>query len=107
MAGAVELNKDNFASEVEEAQGAVMVDFSASWCGPCQKVAPIVEEIAEEYQGKAKVCKVDVDQNRELAEKFSIMSVPTLIFFKDGEMKETVVGAVSKEHLTEKLDALL
>jgi len=84
-----------------------MVDFFAEWCGPCRIVEPVVDEMADNYKGKAKIFRVDVDKNREIAEKFGIMSIPTLIFFKDGEMKETVVGAVPKERLTQKLDALL
>jgi thioredoxin 1 len=107
MAASLELNKDNFASEVENAKGAVMVDFFAEWCAPCRIVEPIVEQIAGEYEGKVKVCRVDVDKNREIAAKYDIMSIPTMIFFKDGEVKDTVLGAVPKEQLTEKLDALL
>ena len=107
MAGVIELNADNFEAEVKKAKGVVMVDFFAEWCGGCQKIAPVVEELAGDYEGRAKICKVDCSKNEDLAQEFGIMSIPNLIFFKDGEVKDNVVGAVPKGELAAKLDALL
>ncbi|MBQ9547343.1 MAG: thioredoxin [Bacteroidales bacterium] len=85
----------------------VMIDFSATWCGPCKALAPTVEEIANEYEGKAVVAKADVDECPGAAAKFRIMSVPTVLFFKGGELKDKSVGNVPKHVLVEKLNALL
>ena len=84
-----------------------MVDFWAVWCGPCRMVGPVVEELATEYQGKAVVGKVDVDTNQEVAAKYGIRNIPTILFFKDGEVVDKVVGVVPKEQLVEKLNAIL
>ena len=84
-----------------------MVDFWAVWCGPCRMVGPVVEELAAEYQGKAVVGKVDVDTNQEIAAKYGIRNIPTILFFKDGEVVDKVVGVVPKEQLQEKLNAIL
>ena len=86
------------------ANGVTLVDFWATWCGPCRMVGPIVEQIAGEYKGKANICKVDVDQEQALAMRFNVMSIPTLIVFKDGQPVERIVGAVPKQHLTAALD---
>lgn len=107
MAGVIELNADNFEAEVKNAKGVVMVDFFAEWCGGCKKVAPVVEELAGEYRDKAKICKVDCTENGDLAQQFGVMSIPNLIFFKDGEVKDNVVGAIPKAELAAKIDALL
>ena len=80
-----------------------MVDFWATWCGPCQVVAPIVEQIAKEYDGKVKVAKVDVDENQRVTMRFNVRSIPSILFFRDGKHVETVVGAVPKAYLVEKL----
>ncbi|MEK9172926.1 MAG: thioredoxin, partial [Nitrospirota bacterium] len=85
----------------------VMVDFWAVWCGPCQMVAPIVDELATEYDGKLKVLKLNTDENPDIAGKYGIMSIPTLLFFKNGQMVEKVVGAVPKRALKEAIDNLL
>lgn len=87
--------------------GVCLIDFYANWCGPCKMLAPFVEEIAEEYDGKVKVCKVDVDQVETLAYKFNVRSIPTLIYFKDGKVSEVNVGFQSKESIKEKIDSLL
>ncbi len=81
-----------------------MVDFWAGWCGPCHMVAPIVEEIAEEYDGKVKVTKLDVDANQNTAARFDVRSIPSVLFFKNGRLVDTVVGVVPKAHLVEKIE---
>ena len=85
----------------------VMVDFGATWCGPCKALAPVVEEIANEYEGRAAVCKADVEECSSIAARFRIRNVPTVLFFKNGELKDKSVGAVQKSTLTQKIDALL
>ncbi len=99
------LNYDNFDSAV--GSGVVLVDFWACWCGPCKMLAPSVEELSEEYDGRATVCKVDVDECPELASRFGIMSIPTVLFFKDGELKQKVVGYHMKREYAAILDTLL
>ena len=93
--------KANFDNEVLNASGAVLVDFWASWCGPCQMVSPIVDELAEEYKGKLKVGKVNVDEESEIASNFAIVSIPTVILFKNGKVEERLVGAYPKRVLYE------
>ena len=105
MSAAVMVNEGNFEAEVLKSPGAVLVDFWAEWCGPCRMVLPIVEEIAVELQGKAKVCKVNVDEAQELAARYNVMSIPTLIIFKNGEPVEEMVGALPKPALLNKLKA--
>ena len=102
----VTFTDDNFEKEVLKAKGLVLVDFFATWCGPCRMMAPIIEELAGEYEGKAKIGKLDVDQSPEMAEKYGVQSIPTLIFFKDGEVVDNLLGFQSKENLTKKLDSL-
>ena len=101
----IELTKDNFDATTSE--GVVLVDFWAPWCGPCRMIAPVIEELAEEYDGKAKICKVNTDEEQDIAVKFGIRSIPTLIFMKDGQVVDQIVGAQSKQVLAEKLDSLL
>ena len=98
---------DNFEAEVSKSKGVVLVDFFATWCGPCKMQAPIIEEVAKDFEGRAKVGKLDVDQGPKTAEKFEIMSVPTIVVFKDGRMKETLTGVQTKEFLAEKINSLL
>ena len=93
------LNNDNFKAEVLDAQGLVLVDFWATWCGPCKMLAPTVSEIADEYEGKVKVCKLDVDQAMDIAMSYGVASIPTLILFKDGEIVKKSVGVVSKTEI--------
>jgi len=97
----------NFDQEVLQSQGLVMVDFWATWCGPCKIVAPVVEELAKEYAGKVKFVKVNTDENQDLASRYNIRGIPTLMFFKDGNMVDQVVGAVPKAQLKTKIDSLL
>ncbi len=96
-----------FEATVVNADKPAMVDFWATWCGPCRIIAPHVEALAEEFAGKAIVAKVDVDSSRQIAIKFGIQSIPTLLFFKGGKMVDRVIGAVDKKVLKEKLTALL
>lgn len=93
------LNNDNFKAEVLDAKGLVLVDFWATWCGPCKMLAPTVSEIADEYEGKVKVCKLDVDQAMGIAMSYGVASIPTLILFKDGEIVKKSVGVISKTEI--------
>ena len=101
---AVNVKTQDFEEQVAKASGPVLVDFWASWCGPCRMVSPIVDEIAEEVQGKAKVGKVNVDEQGDLASQFGVMSIPTIMVFKNGEAVATSVGAKSKAELLALLD---
>ena len=103
----VEITDDNFDTEVKNSDVPVLIDFWAVWCGPCKMIAPIVEELAGEYDGKAKIGKLDVDNNQKVAMQFGIRSIPTLLIFKGGEMVDQIVGAVPKAHIEEKLKAQL
>lgn len=96
----------NFDAEVLNSDQPVLVDFWATWCGPCRTIAPTIEEIASEYDGKAKVVKLDVDHNPMTAQKYGIRSIPSLLFFKDGRPVDQMVGVVPKKVLAQKLDAL-
>ena len=108
MAGnKLELTDGNFAAEVEGAEGVCLVDFWAEWCAPCLMVSPIVEELADEYAGKAKIGSLDCDPNREIAAKFGITSIPSLIIFKNGEEVKRFVGVTSKDNLKAALDEAL
>jgi thioredoxin 1 len=101
------VNSDNFEAEVVKSNLPVLVDFWAAWCGPCRMIAPIVEELAKEYDGKLKVAKVDVDANQDIATTFGIMSIPTLLIFKGGRVADQVVGAVPKSMLVDKITRVL
>ena len=101
----IELNNDNFEATVNK--GVSLVDFWAPWCGPCRMIAPVIEELAEEFEGKANICKVNTDEEQELSVKFGVRSIPTILFMKDGEIVDTMVGAASKEAFAEKINGLL
>lgn len=103
----VKLTDKNFDEEVYKSDVPVMVDFYADWCGPCKMIAPIIEELAKEYDGKVKIGKLDTDANRDTATEFNIMSIPTMAFIKDGKVVETAVGVLPKATLEEKINALL
>jgi thioredoxin 1 len=103
MSEPVHVTDDTFDAEVIQAAMPAMVDFWAPWCAPCRMIAPILEEIAEEYDGQLKVTKLDVDQNPQVAGQFGVMSIPTLILFKDGEAVERLVGYMPKARLLEKI----
>ena len=107
MADILEVTDESFESEIMQSETPAMVDFWAAWCGPCRMVAPVVEELANQYQGKIKVAKMDVDQNRQTPAKFGIRNIPTLILFKDGEVAQTIVGAQPKSSIEEGLKKLL
>ena len=98
---AQKFNDGNFQTEVLDYKGLALIDFFADWCGPCKMMAPIIDGLATEYEGKVKIGKVNIDENMGLAQKYRVMSIPTIILFKDGEAKETTVGAVSKDKLVE------
>jgi thioredoxin 1 len=101
----IELTASNFDDVTKE--GVSLVDFWAPWCGPCRMIAPVIEELAADFDGKAKVCKVNTDEEQDIAVKFGIRSIPTILFFKDGEMVEQMVGAASKQAFEDKLNSLL
>ncbi|WP_025672688.1 thioredoxin TrxA [Salinivibrio socompensis] len=103
----MQLTDDSFEADVLKAAGPVLVDFWAEWCGPCKMIAPILDEIAEEYAGKVTIGKLNIDQNAGTPPKFGIRGIPTLLLFKDGSVAATKVGAVSKTQLKEFLDANL
>jgi thioredoxin 1 len=101
------VNDGNFEAEVLSSDLPVLVDFSATWCGPCQRLKPIVEELATEYKGRVKVAHVDIDEAQNTASRFSVMSVPTLKFIKGGEIVDEAIGLMSKSDLAGRLDKLL
>ena len=103
----IEVTDGNFVEEVEQGEGLHMIDFWATWCGPCRMIAPVIEELSSEYEGQAKVCKLDVDTAQKTAAEFGIRSIPTLLIFKEGKVADQLIGAVPKQQIAEKLDASL
>ncbi|MBN8569528.1 MAG: thioredoxin [Ignavibacteria bacterium] len=101
---ALEITDANFDAEVINSDKPVLIDFWAVWCGPCKLIAPVVEEVAKEYDGKFKVGKMDIDNNPNVAMKYGIRSIPTLLIFKDGKVVDQIVGAVPKNVITSKMD---
>ncbi|MRJ06961.1 MAG: thioredoxin [Epsilonproteobacteria bacterium] len=103
---ALELNRDNFVETIKNNK-VVMVDFWAPWCGPCRMIAPVIEELAKEYEGRAVIAKVNTDENQDIAMEFQIRSIPTVLFFKNGELVDGLIGAAPKNMYQEKLEKLL
>ncbi|MFC1569601.1 thioredoxin [bacterium] len=107
MGKALILSDENFKEEVLESDVPVLVDFWATWCGPCRMVGPIIEEIAEEYAGKAKIGKVNTEDNANLAGEYGVISIPTMLIFKNGKPVDQIIGAVPKEAIKKKIDAAI
>lgn len=101
----IELNNNNFDETVNE--GVSLVDFWAPWCGPCRMLSPVIDELAADFDGKAKICKVNSDEEQDLAVKYGVRSIPTILFMKDGEVVDTMIGAASKQAFTDKLNSLI
>lgn len=104
---AIHVTDKTFEKEVIKSQVPVLVDFWAQWCGPCRMLGPVIEELAEEYEGRAKICKVDVDENEGLAEKYGIMSIPTVFVFNGGKAVEHSVGVKTRQELKDMIDKTL
>jgi thioredoxin 1 len=107
MSKEILLTKENFQVEVLESKLPVLVDFWATWCGPCRMIAPVIDELAESYTGKAKIGKVNTEEQADLAGDYGVISIPTIIFFKNGKPVDQIIGAIPKNAIAKKLDALL
>lgn len=103
---ATQLNQTNY-DEIIASDKPVVIDFWAEWCGPCRRIAPIIDELSVEFDGKALICKCDVDSNDEIAAKYGIRNIPTILFIKNGELVDKTVGAATKAQIQEKLEAIL
>ncbi|HEY0529843.1 MAG TPA: thioredoxin [Gemmatimonadaceae bacterium] len=102
MSNALDVTDSDFETQIENHKGLAVVDFWATWCAPCRMIAPVLDQLAAEYQGKAKVAKVDVDTNIKTSTKFNVRSIPAILFFKDGKLVDQVIGFVGKPALAEK-----
>ncbi|MFQ5597103.1 MAG: thioredoxin [Nitrospiria bacterium] len=107
MENTVKVTSESWDDEVIQSANPVMVDFWAEWCGPCKMIAPTIEELAKEYSGRLKVCKLNTDDNPDISSQFQIMGIPSLLFFKDGRLIDKIVGAASKKQFKDKIDAIL
>ena len=105
MSKYIELTKENFEDTTKK--GVVLVDFWAPWCGPCRMLSPIIDQLAEEFEGKAKICKVNSDEQDELTAQFSVRSIPTMLFMKNGKVVDQLIGAQSKQTIADKINALI
>lgn len=105
MSKYIDVTKNNFEDTVKD--GVSMVDFWAPWCGPCRMLAPVIDKLAEQYEGKAKICKVNADEEQDLAVKYGVRSIPTILFMKDGEVVDQIIGASSQQEFENKIDSLL
>ena len=101
------ITNNNYHEEVVTSGKPVLLDFWAPWCGPCRMLSPVIEELAKDFEGKAKICKVNTDEAQDLATKFGVRSIPTLLFIKDGEIKAQMIGAQSKQVIADKINSLL
>lgn len=104
MAHALHVTDDSYQKEVLESDIPVVIDFWATWCGPCKMIAPIIEDMANEFEGRAKICKVDVDNNQNIAMQLGIRSIPTVMIFKGGKLVDTIIGAVPKAQIVNRLN---
>ena len=107
MGQTMKVESATWDKEILKADGLTMVDFWAVWCGPCQMIAPVVDELATEYSGRLKVAKLNTDENPDIASRYQVMGIPTLMFFKSGQMVDRIVGAASKKQFKDKIEALL
>ena len=107
MSNAISLTTAAFADKIEGSKGVALIDFWAEWCGPCRMLSPVIDEVAADFAGRAEIYKVNVDEEGELAAKFGIMSIPTLIIFKDGAVFDKLVGVVPKDSIAEKIENAL
>jgi thioredoxin 1 len=105
--GVSEVTTSTWDSEVIRAQGVVLIDFWAAWCGPCRIISPTIEELSKEYSGKIKVLKLNTDENSDIASRYQVMGIPTIMFFKDGTKLDQIVGVVPKQFLKAKIDSFL
>lgn len=103
----MEINQDNFKTDIVESTQPSLVDFYAEWCGPCKAISPVISTLKEEYAGKVNIVKIDIDANPELAHLYNIRSVPTLMFFKDGNVVNTIKGTIPKQKLQEIINSIL
>ena len=103
----LKLNVNNYSDEVDKSDVPVLIDFYADWCGPCKMLSPIIEQLDSEFSGRLKVCKVNVDEESELASKFGVMSIPTVVIIKDGKIADQSVGFVSKDQLADRINGLM